>query len=63
MALSAGGSRIPLALRLMLGATMLCSALILEISFRRFLMASCGVLAILLVEAYWIIPKWNARHR
>jgi len=59
MALSAGGWRISLPLRLILGAIMFCSAVILEVSFRRFLPFSCGVLAILLVEAYWIIPKWN----
>jgi hypothetical protein len=63
MALSAGGGRVPLPLRLTLGAMMFCSAVILEVSFRRFFPVSCVVLAILLVEAYWIIPKWNVRHR
>ncbi len=63
LALSAGEWRISLPLRLVLLALMLCSIVIVEVSFRRFLPASCGVLAILLVEAYWIVPKWNIGHR
>jgi hypothetical protein len=63
MALAAGRWSIPLPLRLALGAMMFCSAVIFEVSFRRFPVVSCVVLAILLLEAYWIIPKWNAKHR
>jgi hypothetical protein len=62
-ALAAGASRIPVSLRFGSGALMFCSGVILEVSFRRILWGSCGVLAIVLIEAYWIIPKWNARYR
>jgi uncharacterized membrane protein YidH (DUF202 family) len=62
-ALTAAASRIPVWLRFSFGALMFCSIVISEVSFRRFLLASCVVLAIILVEAYWIIPKWNAHHR
>ena len=62
-ALTAGASRIPISLRFSLGVLMFCSIVILDVSFRRFLPGSCAVLAIVLVEAYWIVPKWNARHR
>jgi hypothetical protein len=63
MALAAGAWRISLFLRFSFGVVMFCSLVIFEVSFRRFLLGSCGVLAIVLVEAYWVIPWWNARHR
>jgi hypothetical protein len=63
MALAAGGWRIPLSLRVGFGVLMLCSIVIFQVSFRKFLLGSYGVLALILVEVYWIIPKWNARHR
>ncbi len=63
VALSAGASLIPLPLRLALGAMMFCSAVIFEVSFRRFPVVSGAVLAILLLEVYWIIPRWNASRR
>ncbi len=62
-ALTAGASRIPTSLRFGFGVLMFCSSVILEVSFGRILLGSCAVVAIVLVEAYWIIPKWNARHR
>jgi len=63
MALVAGGWHIPLPLRLGFAVLMLFSIVIAQVSFRKFLVGSYVVLAIILVEAYWIIPKWNARHR
>jgi hypothetical protein len=63
MTLAAGGWRIPPSLRLGFGVLMLFSAVIFQVSFRKFLLGSFVVLAIILVEAYWIIPRWNARHR
>jgi hypothetical protein len=60
MALSAGRWRIPFPLRLALGVMMLCSIVIFEVSFQKFPVASSTVLALLLLEAYWIIPKWNS---
>jgi hypothetical protein len=42
---------------------MFCSIVISEVSFRRFVLGSSVVLAIILIEAYWIIPMWNAHHR
>lgn len=61
VAVVAGGTFIPLPIRLTLGAIMFFSVVILEVTFRRFLLASCGVLTIVLVEVYWIIPKWYAK--
>jgi hypothetical protein len=63
IALTAGAWRIPLFLRFSFGLVMFCSIVMFEVSFRRFLLGSCGVLAIVLVEAYWVIPRSNARHR
>jgi hypothetical protein len=63
VALTAGASRIPVSLRFGFGVLMFCSGVILEVSFRRILWCSCVVLAIVLIEAYWIIPKWNAHYR
>jgi len=62
-ALAAGALRIRLPLRVALAALTACSILILEISFRRFPLESSLVLAIFLLEAYWIIPKWSGRCR
>ena len=62
-ALTAGASRIPASLRLGFGVLMFCSGVVLEVSFRRILWGACVVLAIVLIEAYWIIPMWNANHR
>lgn len=59
-ALLAGASHIPIWLRFGFGVLMFCSFVIFEASFGRMLLGSCAVLAIVLVEAYWIIPKWNA---
>ncbi len=63
LAVAAGMRRIPVALRFFLAALMLWSILIFEASFRRYLWASCIVLAVFLLEAYWIIPRWNTRRR
>lgn len=62
-AVAAGPLRVRPGLRLVLAALALFSALILEVTFRRFPFQSCGVLAVFLLEVYWIIPKWDARHR
>jgi hypothetical protein len=63
VALTAGASRIPVSLRFSFGVLMFCSGMILEVCFRRFLLGSSVVLAIVLIEAYWIIPMWNAHNR
>jgi hypothetical protein len=61
MALAAGPLRMSLLVRLLLASLMLASILIAQITFTRFLIASCVVLVIMLLEAYWFIPKWTAR--
>jgi len=63
MALAAGPWRISLPWRLALAALMLGSIVIMEIAFRRFVLASCASVGVAVLEAYWIIPKWNARQR
>ena len=63
VALTAAAWRIQASLRFSFGVVMFCSGVILEASFRRILPGSCAALAIVLAEAYWIIPKWNAHHR
>ena len=62
-ALTGGASRIPVSLRFGFGVLMFCSGVIFNVSFRRILLGSFGVFAIILIEAYWIIPMWNAHHR
>jgi hypothetical protein len=62
MAATAGPWRIAWSTRVFCATLMLCSIFILEISFKRYLIASCLVLALLVIEAYWLIPKWNARN-
>jgi len=62
-AIAGGPVRIRSGLRLVLAALALISVLILGVTFRRFLPQSLGVLAVFLLEVYWIIPKWEARHR
>lgn len=62
-AVTAARSRIAVPLRFSFGVLMICSLVVSEVSFNRFLLGSCGVLAIILLEAYWIIPKWNEHHR
>jgi hypothetical protein len=63
MAVTAGPWRIASSTRFFCAALMLCSIFILEISFKRYLIASCLVLTVLVIEAYWLIPKLNARNR
>jgi len=63
MALAAGPWRIRLPLRLTFAALTLGSIVITEITFGRFLLASFASVGILVLEAYWIIPKWNDRQR
>jgi len=63
MVFAAGPWRIAQPLRLMFAALTLGSIVIAEITFRRFVLASCASLGVLLLEAYWIIPSWNARQR
>jgi hypothetical protein len=58
---AAGPWRIPLALRVVFGVFMFCSILLFEVSFRRYSLASGAVLALLLSEVYWVIPKWDAK--
>ncbi len=60
MAAASGGWRVPSSVRLVLGALMFWSILVFVICFKKYLLASCVVLVLLLLEAYWIIPKWNA---
>jgi hypothetical protein len=62
MAATAGPWRIAWSTRVFCATLMLCSIFILEVSFKRYLIASCLVLTLLLIEAYWLIPKWNARN-
>jgi hypothetical protein len=61
MALAAGPLRTPLMLRLIFASLMLASILIAAVTFTRFLIGSCVILVIILLEAYWLIPKWTAR--
>jgi hypothetical protein len=62
-AIAAGPLRVRLDLLSVLLTLMLFSGLILEVTFRRYLLESCGVLAVFALEVYWVIPKWKARHR
>lgn len=62
-AIAGGPVRVRPGLRLVLTALALFSVLILEVTFGRFLPQSFGVLVVFLLEVYWIIPKWEARHR
>jgi hypothetical protein len=57
----AGPWRISLSLRFFLGMLMLGSIVTLEVSFKRYSIPSCVVLAILLFEAFWLMPKLKAR--
>jgi hypothetical protein len=61
--IAAGPLRIRPDLRAVLLTLTLFSVMILVVTFRRYFLESCGVLAVSLLEAYWIIPKWDARHR
>ena len=49
--------------RSMRSHALFCSIVVGEVPFGRILPGSLAVLAIVLVEAYWIIPKWDAHHR
>jgi hypothetical protein len=61
--LSAAGSfHISLPIRSLFLALALCSILLLEVCFRRYLWPSAAALAIFLFEVYWIIPKWNSKY-
>lgn len=62
-AIAAGPLPIPSSVRLFAATLVLLCMLILEITFRLYVAASCVVLVMVLSEAYWIIPRWNARHR
>lgn len=59
--IAAGPSRISIRVRFLLLTFSFISLLVLEITFRRYLLPSLAVLLILLLEAYWLIPKWNAK--
>jgi len=61
--IATGPLRIRMTVRFVLGIVMLCSVVILEVSFRKLPVESCAVLAVFLLEVYWIVPKWNARRR
>jgi hypothetical protein len=63
MAFAAGPWRIPFPLRLVFAALMLIAIVIAEIAFKRFLLASYVLVSVLILEAFWIIPKLNARQR
>ena len=62
-AIAAGPLRVRPGLRLVLMTLALPSILILQVSFRKLPIDSCAVLAVLLLEVYWIVPRWNARRR
>jgi len=59
----AGPWRVNSIIRYSAGVLMLFSIIILEVSFRRYLWLSCAALALLLIETYWILPKWNRGYR
>jgi hypothetical protein len=59
----AGPWRVISIIRYSAGVLILFSIIILEVCFRRYLWLSCAALALLLIEAYWILPKWNRSYR
>ena len=64
LALIAGGPlRISAPVRLVMLALALCSLVILKMAFNIYPLASCILLVSVLLEAYWIIPKWTAQQR
>ncbi len=54
---------IPLIIRLLLLVLGLCSYSIASLAYREHSIAFIAMLAILFLEACWIVPKWNERHR
>jgi hypothetical protein len=63
MVSASGPLRIPVSVRLVAGALMFGSMIIVEIAFNRFRVASSVVVLVLVAEVYWVIPKWNASHK
>jgi hypothetical protein len=61
--LASGALRISLQLRAALLVLTFLSAIMLEICFRRYPWLSGISLLLMLLEAYWIIPRWNSQHR
>lgn len=62
-AIAAGPSRISPPIRLSFFALAICSLLILEICFRRYVWPSTAALVLFLLEVYLIVPKWNSWRR
>jgi hypothetical protein len=49
--------RATLIVRVLLGIVFICSIVLMEITFRRYLAWSYIIMAVLFVEVYWVIPK------
>jgi hypothetical protein len=62
LAVAAGRSHISLPIRSLFLVLAICSLLILESCFRRYLWPSAAALALFVLEVYWIIPKWNSKY-
>jgi hypothetical protein len=60
--IAVGSFEVSPCVRLAFVGLMLISVVIMEICFRRFVWLSTAVLGVLLVEAYWIIPRWRVMH-
>ena len=60
-ALAGGTYRLSPPIRLLFLALTFVSIVVLEICFRRYALPSCVALGVLVLEAYWIIPKWKSR--
>lgn len=59
-AFATGASYVAFPIRLVFYALALCSLVILEICFRRYVWPSSAILSLFLFEVYWLIPKWNS---
>lgn len=63
IAVAAAPWRLSFQLRLAVAACSFVSVVLAEIGFRLLLAGSCTMLVVLLIEVYWLIPHWQARHR
>jgi hypothetical protein len=61
--LACASSRIPPILRLCACVLMLCSFSALYLSHASHPFAYVVVIILVFVEAFWLIPRWNSRHR
>ena len=62
-ALACASSRIPPMLRLCACVLMLCSFSALYLSHAPHPFAYVVVIIMVFVEAFWLVPRWNSRHR